>query len=457
MTVEEKNSLEAIVLKLLAKKPKIGLHDVAEAAGIHEVNETDRKSIRRLLQVLVGRGVLEFSGTTRDRVYFLKRPSTPTIYKTIPISENSKQLLDYLERPLSARTPVGYNRNFLTSYEPGRTEFLSKDDRASLWAIGRSENTTRPAGTYARNVLNRLLIDLSWNSSRLEGNTYSLLETKRLIEQGKSVDGKDAAEAQMILNHKRAIEYIVDSCDEPEITTRTIYSIHTLLAFNLLPNPRGYGRIREFSVGVTGTSYLPLGNPHLIREYFELFVQKLNLIQDPFEQSVFSMVHLSYLQAFEDVNKRTGRLVSNIPLIKKNLRPLSFTEVDREIYVQSLLGIYEKNDVSLMKDLYLWAYKTSAQQYSAIQQTMSEQNLLRLKYHHEIQNIIRTVIFEKTSAEGLVPKIRKLIEALSFPKAASVDLFKIIEIEIESLHDGNIAGYEIKPSEFETWKNFQSH
>lgn len=122
-------------------------------------------------------------------------------FKGIPLSHESKTLLKHVSKPLQARTPVGYMQGFLRSYEPNQTYYLSEPQRIKLLNVGRVEDKVRPAGTYARNILNRLLIDLSWNSSRLEGNTYSLLETKRLIELGENAAGKDVSEAQMILNH----------------------------------------------------------------------------------------------------------------------------------------------------------------------------------------------------------------------------------------------------------------
>lgn len=312
-----------------------------------------------------------------------------------------------------------------------------------------------PAGTYARNILNRLLIDLSWNSSRLEGNTYSLLETKRLIELGENAVGKDASEAQMILNHKEAIEYIIESAAEATISSHEVCSIHALLSENLLGDPSASGRIRQIAVGFDGTNYMPLENPHILKEYFQLFIDKLNLIEDPFEQSFFSLVQLSYMQAFEDVNKRTARLVANIPLIKKNLNPLSFMEVDPEAYVKALLGVYEKNDVSLFLDLYLWAYRRSSQRYSAIQQAMGEPNLLKLKYRTEIQDIIRSVILEKVAGPQVVHRIQNLMEAKNLPETDTAEIFKLIEMEIIGLHDGNIARFKIRPSEFQEWKILQ--
>ncbi|NQW45783.1 MAG: Fic family protein [Deltaproteobacteria bacterium] len=465
MVAKKKADLEALVLKLLKEKTKIGIHDVAQAAGLSKSDEGDRKAIRRVLTTLVERGLLEAKGAARARVYVptnaaVTETSSPEggltkPFKDIPLSQESETLLKYVSQSLQARTPVGYNQDFLRSYEPNRIFYLTHTQRAELLKTGTVESKVSPAGTYARNILNRLLIDLSWNSSRLEGNTYSLLETKRLIELGENAVGKDASEAQMILNHKEAIEYIIESAAEATISSHEVCSIHALLSENLLGDPSASGRIRQIAVGVGGTNYMPLENPHILKEYFQLFIDKLNLIEDPFEQSFFSLVQLSYMQAFEDVNKRTARLVANIPLIKKNLNPLSFMEVDPEAYVKALLGVYEKNDVSLFLDLYLWAYRRSSQRYSAIQQAMGEPNLLKLKYRTEIQDIIRSVILEKVAGPQVVHRIQNLMEAKNLPETDTAEIFKLIEMEIIGLHDGNIARFKIRPSEFQEWKILQ--
>ena len=460
MVAFKRAEIEALVLKLLEEKSEIGLHDVAQAAGFSGSDEADRKAIRRVFTALIERGVLEAKGAARARVYFLRKGSGSSLevggaFEDIPLAPQSKKLLSYLSKSVQARIPTGYNQDFLRSYEPNKTQYLSATQVIELQKAGQVEDTVRPAGTYARNILNRLLIDLSWNSSRLEGNTYSLLETQRLIELGENAAGKDATEAQMILNHKEAIEYIIELVDEEKLSSQMVRSIHALLSENLLGDSSASGRVRQIAVGISGTTYIPLENPHVLTECFDLFIQKVNLIEDPFEQSFFSLVQLSYLQAFEDVNKRTARLVANVPLIKKNLKPLSFTDVSQEAYVKSLLGIYEKNDVSLLRDLYVWAYKRSSQRYSAIQQAMGEPNLLKLKYRSMIHEIIRTIILEKIEGKQVVSKVRNLIEALELPATDATALFQIIETEILSLHDGNIARFKIRPSAFQEWKNLQ--
>jgi hypothetical protein len=129
-------------------------------------------------------------------------------------------------------------------------------------------------------------------------------------------------------------------------------------------------------------------------------------------------------------------------------------DVDQSAYVKSLLGIYEKNDVSLFRDLYLWAYTRSALRYSAIQQVMGEPNLIKLKYRADIQDIIRTVILEKITGPQVVTKIHSLIDAKKLPEVDTAELFKLIEIEIVSLHEG-IARFKIRPKEFQDWKLLQ--
>jgi hypothetical protein len=131
----------------------------------------------------------------------------------IPLSEAGTVIRDYVRQALRARNPVGYDRKFLDRYRPNSSSYLTKKDRTHLAAVGRPQIAEQPAGTYAKQILNRLLIDLAWNSSRLEGNTYSLLDTERLIELGEEAEGRAPLEAQMILNHKDAIELLVGNAE----------------------------------------------------------------------------------------------------------------------------------------------------------------------------------------------------------------------------------------------------
>ena len=256
--------------------------------------------------------MLDADGVHRERV---RLEVVPAPALTGPAIEIRK----HVRRPREERTPVGYNREFLDSYRPNETFYLSEGQRAHLRETGSAQAGEQPAGTYAMTVLNRLLIDLSWNSSRLEGNTYSLLDTARLIELGEEAEEKDRLEAQMILNHKEAIEFLVNAAEDTGFNRYTILNLHALLADNLLPDPAAAGRLRQIAVGIAGSVFLPLEVPQLIAECFDQVLATALAINDPFEQGLFVMAQLPYLQPFEDVNKRVSRLAANIPLIKHNL------------------------------------------------------------------------------------------------------------------------------------------
>src|SRR5262249_50668132 len=154
---------------------------------------------------------------------------------------------------------------------------------------------------YARQILSRLLIDLSWNSSRLEGNTYSLLDTKRLIEFGQEAQGGNRLEAQMLLNHKDAVEFLVGDAAEIGFNRYTILNLHAILANNPLADQSACGRIRHIGVGIEWSVYHPPATPQLLEERFEQLVATDAVIGDPFEQSFFVMTQLPYLQPFDDV------------------------------------------------------------------------------------------------------------------------------------------------------------
>jgi hypothetical protein len=176
----------------------------------------------------------------------------------IPLSSAGMAIRDYVRQPPEARKPVGYIQRFLDAYRPNASFYLSEDERAHLAAVGRLQIAQQPAGTYARQILNRLLIDLAWNSSRLEGNTYSLLDTKRLIEFGKEAEGRAHLEAQMILNHKDAIEFLVSAADEIGFNRYTVLNLHALLANNLLADATAAGRLRYIAVGIERSTFHPL-------------------------------------------------------------------------------------------------------------------------------------------------------------------------------------------------------
>ena len=443
-----------IIQQTLARFPQgASLQEVKEASGL----DIETRSLQRRMDKLKEEGLISVSGNTRATLYHLSKRETaapPVIEddsEEIPLSPEGRQIKELVSRPVNQRTPVGYHIEFLTSYRPNIDSYLSKKDQQKLAKIGNTNNENKPAGTYAKEILQRLLIDLSWNSSRLEGNTYSLLDTQQLISQGKAADNKTTADAQMILNHKDAIEFIVQGAEEIGFNYYSITNLHALLSNNLLPDPAASGRLRTFGVGITNSVFTPLGIPQQIDEMFREMLEKAGAIDNPFEQAFFIMVQLPYLQPFDDVNKRVSRLAANIPLSKHNLAPLAFVDMPEQLYVQGLLGVYELNRIELFKDVFMWAYERSALRYAALRQSLGEPDTFKLKYREEIRNLVADIVLKALSQHEASIFIQKTAE--TFPESDRQRFVEVVDTELLSLHEGNFARYRIRPSEFKKWQD----
>ncbi|MDM0114724.1 Fic family protein [Variovorax sp. J22R133] len=371
---------------------------------------------------------------------------------TIDLSPEAGQLKGAVERPQTQRAPVGYDRDFLDAYRPNNTFYLSASLRAELRAVGQAAASVgQPAGTYARQLLNRLLIDLSWNSSRLEGNTYSLLETERLVSEGQIAAGKDALEAQMILNHKAAIEFLVESASDIGFNRYTVLNLHALLADNLLDDPTASGRLRRIAVGISHSEFVPLEGPQRIEECFQQVLDTAAAIIDPFEQAFFAMVHLPYLQPFEDVNKRVSRLAANIPFIRSNLCPLSFVDVPQSLYTSATLSVYELKRVELLRDVFAWAYRRSCARYSAVRQSLGEPDPFRLRYRDLLYETVSALVRGGMDKQQAIVHIHQRAQD-SVPELDRPRFIEVAETEALSLHEGNIARYRLRPSEYAHWR-----
>ena len=449
--------LERIAQTIAATPEGAGRSEIARAFE----GEASSRTIARRLAELVEKGRLVPRGKGRALRYFaaentaegkaaLPAPQvTGDIDSYVPLSKEGSQIRDYVRKPISERRPVSYRREFLEKYLPNKTWYLPLAVRKRLQAMGRPLRDERPAGTYARAILNRLLIDLSWSSSRLEGNTYSRLETQQLIEFGRAAEGKDQREAQMILNHKAAIEMLVDNADEVGFDAFTFMNLHANLSENLLNDPMMSGRLRTQIVDISGTVFHPLAIPQQLEDYFTMILRKADAIEDPFEQAFFVMVQIPYLQPFIDMNKRVSRLAANIPFIKANLSPLSFVDVPDRAYVEGTLGIYELNRIELLRDVFVWAYERSCQRFAAIQDTVAAPDPVRLWNREALATVIsdRGRAGESPSTEGVSRRAQKLVR--------EEDRARFVEIalqELANLHQGNIARYRLRLAEFEAWR-----
>jgi fido (protein-threonine AMPylation protein) len=416
-----------------------------------------RRTVQRQVAKLIEGGQVTAVGEGRARRYFrtgvrltdTSAASTDAFSSVIPLSADSLDIAAYIDQPLEARRPVGYQRDFLDAYRPNATWYLSESLRRQLHKMGRTAEAGAPAGTYSRAILNRLLIDLSWASSHLEGNTYSRLDTRELIEHGKAACGKAAIETQMILNHKTAIELLVENIDSAGFNRYTLMNLHSALAENLLPNPADEGRIRQHAVDIGKSVYRPLSTPQQIEGTLDLLLDKANRIEDPFEQSFFMMVHLPYLQPFADINKRTSRLAANLPLFRANLCPLTFLDVPEQAYSRATLGVYEMTRVELLRDLYVWAYERSTQEYLAIKQNLVEPDPLRLAWRDLIKRTIRDVVLhpEVDPLAGIQRAVTQQVPGHEQP-----DVQALVVEELKRLHEGVLARYGLRPSDYAAWK-----
>jgi hypothetical protein len=423
--------------------------------------DASARSLNRLLKRLVRQQRISVHGAGRNTRYRAAiygqaavreaddlAQATGEVY--VPTSGEGAMLRDWVRRPITQRRPVGYDRSLLDNYRPNETYYLTDADwRARLREIGRTPFEQRPAGTYARDILNRLLIDLSWASSHLEGNTYTRLDTLNLIQHGREAEGKDRLETQMILNHKQAIEFLIEQAEEIGFNMYTFMNLHALLSENLLANPAAGGRLRERIVEIGGTVYRPLAIPQQIEELFRMILEKAGAIRDPFEQAFFVMVHIPYLQPFEDVNKRVSRLAANIPFIKNNLCPISFVDVPERAYVESALAVYEHARVELLRDVFVWAYGRSCEQFKAVAGTLPEPNPFRLKYRAELAEAVAEIVRSGVgdNAAAVQPLAKQLV-----PEADQARFVELVLGELRHLHEGNIARYRLRLAEFRAWQ-----
>lgn len=413
-----------------------------------------RRTVQRWLNQLIKEEKIFAVGQGRGRKYYGQidnsaNPQSTDFPNHIPLTADSLDIVHYLAKPESARTPVGYQREFLDEYIPNQSYYLAEPIRRQLHRMGATHYAEQPAGTYGRDIYSRLLIDLSWASSHLEGNTYSRLDTVELIEHGRSAQGKDLLETQMILNHKSAIELLIDNADTVSFNRFTLLNLHSALAENLLPNPFDEGRIRTHIVQIGASVYRPMASYDALAIQLDLLLEKANQITDPFEQSFFIMVHLPYLQPFADVNKRTSRLAANISLIKANLCPLTFLDVPEQAYSKAMLGVYEMNRVELLRDLYIWAYERSVKEYLAVKQELVQPDQLRMQHREQVKKLVKEVVLSPQSSP------LDVLENAQIDEENRPAVTALVLEELRRIHEGVLVRYGLRPSQLAAWKKAQ--
>ena len=416
------------LLDYIAAHPGAGREEIRR----HTAPDASSPTVWRALKRLLADNKLEVSGKGRATGYSLAGAAV---------------VRAHLAEPYYRRPPVNYDKNFIDHYVPGKSFYLSATERQRLRDAGTPAIPPLPAGTYAKRILERLLIDLSWASSRMEGNTYSMLATERLIRFGEEASGKDRKEAVMILNHKEAIQYVADNLDTITISRSDLTNIHALLADGLLVDPAMAGRLRRLPVGITHSNYRPLSDQFAISDEFTVLVDKAAAINDPFEQSFFLLVHIPYLQAFDDLNKRTSRVASNIPLLKGDLAPMSFLTMHDRDYVDGLIGIYELNNVALLREAYMDAYIASAEHYRVLRAELETPNKAALVYREFVREAVRRTVLDRKAFDPAL--VSAMAAEAGIPEEDREQVVTYIGQEFAGLHEGNLVRYRLRLADLE--------
>jgi Fic family protein len=418
--------------------------------------QISRPTLNRDLRELLRAGFLGKSGDGRSTRYAateaaqaawpdrLSAPSASAITGHLQWSAAALPLVQSLQAPLGTRIPVGYDNRFVDDYVPNQSSLLPPALATDLFHAGRSPDQ-QPAGTYAREVLEQLLIDLSWSSSHLEGNTKSLLDTRVLFELGEQLGPMDN-DTVMLLNHKDAIEFMVNAVPSEGITVPVIVDMQAKLMKDLLKDSRDIGSIRRRVVNIDGSVYVPSNIPMLLEEKLATVVNTTRQIRNPVEAAFFLWVNLAYLQPFADGNKRTSRLCANMPLMLYNCAPLSFLDVERSDYATALMGVYEQRKVDAAVDLFEFIYRRSIQKYSVLRASMAAPDPLRTKYRQSLNEIMQCVVMHGHTLET----------ALAAAPIDPVDLAKVRVIantELKHLETYNCARYNLARSVTQTWIN----
>jgi fido (protein-threonine AMPylation protein) len=248
----------------------------------------------------------------------------------------------------------------------------------------------------------------------------------------------------MLLNHKSAIEFLVDAVPSYGLTDGVIRNLHALLMQDLLANSAGLGAIRTKVVNISDTTYVPSQVPQLLQEMTSLIIGKAQHIKNPVEAAFFLWVNLAYLQPFEDGNKRTSRLAANIPLMLYNCAPLAFLDTDQRDYAMAMLGIYERLDVTIAAELFAWTYRRSIRKYRVVLEAMGSPDAFRVRHREHLSEAVQRVVREGQP-------LQRVGSDIGVP-AEEADAFReMLEAELDALTPYNCARYRVTVGEAQAW------
>ena len=343
------NKTDQIIIDFIARTPLSSSKDIHEGTQLNIGYAT----VKRVLKKLNESNYIEIEGKGKGTKYRISSAYAAT--KPIDLD-------DYFEKEIDERKIIeSFNFDFISGILP-KVDLFTRSELEKLEKLQKRylENIKTLSDAQYQKELERLAIDLSWKSSQIEGNTYSLLETERLLRDKQTAEGKTQAEATMLLNHKEALDFILEHPDYLDpIQVNRIEDIHSILVKDLEVERN----IRTHRVGISGTNYKPLDNEFQIREAMQEMCALVNSKQSVFEKALLILVLLSYIQAFDDGNKRTARIVSNACLIHNKHCPISFRTVDSVEYKKAILLFYEQNNISAFKSIFIDQFEFAVKTY----------------------------------------------------------------------------------------------
>ena len=342
-------TIQVEILQFLHYNPSSTRVEIA--AGLSDT--LNERTLRRIISEAIQQGDIVVEGKGRAIRYSLSARAQ----LMMPLDIDTYFLKDIDER----KVQESFNFDLIRATLP-QVDIFTTDELERLEVAHQAflKNMATLSEVEYRKEMERLGVDLSWKSSQIEGNTYSLLETERLLKEKLTAAGKTKEEAVMLLNHKDALDFVLDNPDYlKEISVRRIEDIHGILTKEL-----GVGTgIRTRRVGITGTNYRPLDNEFQIREALEDSCNLINGKENIFEKALLALVLLSYIQAFSDGNKRTARITSNAILMAWGYCPLSFRTVDSVDYKKAMLMFYEQNNIAAFKQIFIEQYEFATKNY----------------------------------------------------------------------------------------------
>ncbi|OFY94552.1 MAG: cell filamentation protein Fic [Bacteroidetes bacterium RIFCSPLOWO2_12_FULL_31_6] len=331
------------IISVITSNPSQSSKDILEALKTKDKGIMSYATLKRRLSKLVSNNFISAVGQGRGTTYVVSQEFQ--LLNPFDVEEYFAQDMD------KRKAKKGFNFNLITHVLNG-AKFFTKEELEILNELQEeyTENINKLSETENRKALEHLSIDLTWKSSEIEGNTYTLLETEALLKNKETAKGKTMEEANMLLNHKEAIDFLIQENTYLEpLSVAKIENIHSLLVQNLKVDRN----IRKGMVTVTGTIYKPLDNEHQIREALQDMCDLINNRKNIFEKALLALVLISYIQAFGDGNKRTARIISNGILIQNKFCPISFLTIDSVEYKKAMLFFYEQNNISAFKRIFI--------------------------------------------------------------------------------------------------------